>query len=137
MKKGEKLPTGKQLKTEQKVVDVYSLIARGAKEVEIVEFCKKTYNINRRRAFVLIKLAKEKMREILNKKMDEIRSEAIAKYEELYRLAMKDKDYKTATYIQSRIDKLNGIEFVGQQNDINVNTIIQKIQNVFNNEKNG
>ena len=61
----------------------------------------------------------------------EERIKAMARYEELYRLAMKNQDYKTAAFIQSRIDKINGLEVKKVVADINVDATIKKIDAII------
>lgn len=117
-------------KNEKRVNDVYSLICQGARHSEIVEYCEKKYNVKKRRAEYYITEARKKIKEITKQNLDDLRAEAVAKYNELYRLAIKDNDYRTACYILSRIDRINALETFNFKHDFNSN-VFEKLNKIF------
>lgn len=111
---------------EKRINEVYSLITKGAHNTEIVEYCAENFGVKKRRAEGYIRLAKQKIKELLKNDLLQIRSEALARYNELYRLAVEEKDYRTAAYIQSRIDRITGIEIYVIENKISLPETLRK-----------
>ena len=116
---------------EERINVIYSLICQGQRFSDIKRFCEKEYNIKQFATKKLFNSALERVREINIDNFVEIKKKSMARYEELYRLAVKNHDYKTAAFIQSRIDKINGLEVIKVVADINVDATIKKIDAII------
>lgn len=122
---------GLSAKNEKRINEVYSLICQGLRSYEIVDYCIKNFGVKKRRAEFYITEARKKIKELTKLNIEDLRNEAIARYNEIYRLVMQEKDYKTAVYVLSRIDKINALETFNFKHEISdvsdkIKEILQK-----------
>lgn len=110
----------KRNKEEIKIITekISELILMGFSREQIFNFLKKNYNLDKKRTVMrYIKGARELIDEISKKSLEEFRNEALARYYRLIKICEENGDYKTILAIQSRIDKITGIEtYIIKQN---------------------
>lgn len=95
---------------EKRITDIYQLLIRAYTYTDIVRYCAENYGIKARNVDKYIKKATQKITLENNKTLDELRAEANIRYSSWIRKAEAKEDYKTAAYLQSRKDKINGLE---------------------------
>jgi hypothetical protein len=95
----------------KRVLEVYTLLTQGKTYTDIVRYCKQAYNITSRRSVSkYIDHAMKRIKEENTKDINDIRIIANAKYIDLYKRLYSEGKYKDCAYIQSRIDRINGLE---------------------------
>ena len=95
---------------EKRIVEVYSLLCKGHTYSEIVRYCSSNYNITSRMTDKLIKRATEKIANDNRKDVKTMRAEANIRYLRWLRKCEEEGKYKDAAYMQSRMDRINGLE---------------------------
>jgi len=107
---------------ETRLKTVYSMITSGLNNTDICQNMSKIYNISHRQVYRLIDKAIIRIKENNIPEYEKQRSIANERYNNLYWESLKKKKYRDCVYIQSRIDKINGLE----NNIININTNANK-----------
>jgi len=98
--------------------EAYNLMLAGLTRREIINFFKKNYNFNPKRAEKIISLAKKEMLEVAKEMRQMAFEEAITRYRRLLRKCEETNKIGLALKIQERLDKIFGLE---SAKELNVN----------------
>jgi len=95
---------------EQRILVIYQLCCKGYSFTEIVQYCKQKYEIKKTQTSKYIKRAYKKILENNKGEIENKRAEAITRYLSWLKKAEEKGNITDAVKIQSRIDKINGLE---------------------------
>ncbi len=93
----------------QRVRVVSKLLIAGNSREDIVQFIAGTWELCERQADNYIKKANELISKSVKKEVNHDYAKAIIRFEELYKLSLERKDYKTASTINKELASLQGL----------------------------
>lgn len=93
----------------QRVRVVTGLLINGNSREDIVQYSSENWNIGERQTDKYIHKAKELVEKSVKKNIDYDYAKAIRRYEDLYKLAIDRKDYRTAITANKEITALQGL----------------------------
>jgi|WetSurMetagenome_2_1015567.scaffolds.fasta_scaffold155991_3 hypothetical protein len=93
---------------EQRIEKIYTMLIDSCSRYQILKFTKETWNIERSMADNYIKWAKEKIVEEAQQTIEEFHQDSKNKFKRLYRLAMKNKDFREARQIIETMNTVLG-----------------------------
>ena len=94
---------------EQRVKDIARLLINGSSREDIILLCAGNWNIGERQTDKYILRAKTLVEQSVKKRIEYDYAKAVRRYEELYRLNMDKKDYKTALAVNKELTALQGL----------------------------
>lgn len=93
----------------KRVEEISRLLIKGAARDIIVQYSSENWSIGERQVDKYIQRAKELIEHSVIRNVNYDYSKAIRRYEELYRLSMDGKEYKTAAQINKELAALQGL----------------------------
>jgi len=94
---------------EQRIKDIATLLINGNSREVIVLHCSEKWNIGERQADKYIARAKVLVEKSVKRKLEYDYAKAVRRYEDLYKLSLEKKDYKTALAVNKEITTLQGL----------------------------
>ena len=113
----------------KRIQEIYQMICQGANSMDIVQYGAETWKIKQRGMYKLITVAMKYISKKTEKTIDDIRTEANIRFDNLYRKLYKEGKYRDAIYAQSQKNKINGLEIqkVEHPGTVDINDIKQMI----------
>lgn len=94
---------------EQRVKDIATMLINGSSRESIVLHCSEKWNIGERQADKYIARAKVLVEKSVKRKLEYDYARAVRRYEDLYRLSIEKKDYRTALSVNKELTNLQGL----------------------------
>jgi len=94
---------------EQRIKDIATLLINGNSREVIVLHCSENWSIGERQADKYIARAKVLVEKSVKRKLEYDYAKAVRRYEDLYKLSLEKKDYKTALAVNKEITTLQGL----------------------------
>ena len=131
------MPKSDKNTIERRIKSISSMLINGNNREFIVLYCSENWNIGERQADKYISKARTLIEQSVKKQVAYDYAKAVRRYEELYRLSIEKKDYKTALSVNKELTTLQGlfkieVEHSGNIEFIcNITSVPLKIQNVL------
>lgn len=109
---------------EKRLLEVYTMLCKAYTYTEIVRYCTDKYSITSREVDKYIKKATSRLIDENKKNAEQLRAEANNRYLSWIRNCEKEGKYRDCAYIQSRMDKINGLETSSV--DVNITNLDKK-----------
>lgn len=103
------MPKADKSTVEKRIREVSVMLINGSSREVIVLHCSKYWSIGERQADKYIVRAKTLVEKSVSRKLEYDYAKAIRRYEDLYRLSIEKKDYKTALSVNKEITALQGL----------------------------
>lgn len=103
------LPKSDKNTIERRIKSISSMLINGNNREFIVLYCSENWNIGERQADKYISKARTLIEQSVKKQVAYDYAKAIRRYEELYRLSIEKKDYKTALSVNKELTTLQGL----------------------------
>lgn len=94
---------------ERRIKSISSMLINGNNREFIVLYCSENWNIGERQADTYISKARTLIEQSVKKQVAYDYAKAVRRYEELYRLSIEKKDYKTALSVNKELTTLQGL----------------------------
>ena len=94
---------------EQRVNELVKMILKGVCRDEMILYCSENWAIGERQSDKYTARAREKLEKSVSRKIEYDYSKAVRRYEDLYKLSLNKKDYKTAVSINEKLTALQGL----------------------------
>jgi len=94
---------------EQRVKDIATMLINGCSREVLVLHCSEKWNIGERQADKYIVRAKVLVENSIKRKVEYDYAKAVRRYEDLYRLSLEKKDYRTALSVNKELTTLQGL----------------------------
>ena len=94
---------------ERRIKSISSMLINGNNREFIVLYCSENWNIGERQADKYISKARTLIEQSVKKEVAYDYAKAVRRYEELYRLSIEKKDYKTALSVNKELTTLQGL----------------------------
>ena len=94
---------------ERRIKSISSMLINGNNREFIVLYCSENWNIGERQADKYISKARTLIEQSVKKQVAYDYAKAVRRYEELYRLSIEKKDYKTALSVNKELTTLQGL----------------------------
>ena len=94
---------------ERRIKSISSMLLNGNNREFIVLYCSENWNIGERQADKYISKARTLIEQSVKKQVAYDYAKAVRRYEELYRLSIEKKDYKTALSVNKELTTLQGL----------------------------
>lgn len=110
----------------KRVSEIYQLLIEAYSYNDIARYCKEKYGVTSSRTVSkYINAASKKIIADNDKQTTYLRAEAVARYQRWIRKSEKNENYRDAALMQSRLDKINGLE------SITINHEMEKLEDIF------
>lgn len=93
----------------KRIDHISSMLINGHSRDNIVRYCSEKWRIKERQSDKYIAKARALITESIKREVNYDYSKAIRRYEELYKLTIQNKDYRTALSINKEITNLQGL----------------------------
>ena len=103
------MPKSDKNTIERRIKSISSMLINGNNREFIVLYCSENWNIGERQADKYISKARTLIEQSVKKQVAYDYAKAVRRYEELYRLSMEKKDYKTALSVNKELTTLQGL----------------------------
>lgn len=103
------MPKSDKNTIERRIKSISSMLINGNNREFIVLYCSENWNIGERQADKYINKARTLIKQSVKKQVAYDYAKAVRRYEELYRLSMEKKDYKTALSVNKELTTLQGL----------------------------
>ena len=103
------MPKSDKNTIERRIKSISSLLINGNNREFIVLYCSENWNIGERQADKYISKARTLIEQSVKKQVAYDYAKAVRRYEELYRLSIEKKDYKTALSVNKELTTLQGL----------------------------
>ena len=103
------MPKSDKNTIERRIKSISSMLINGNNREFIVLYCSENWNIGERQADTYISKARTLIEQSVKKQVAYDYAKAIRRYEELYRLSIEKKDYKTALSVNKELTTLQGL----------------------------
>jgi len=103
------MPKSDKNTMERRIKSISSMLINGNNREFIVLYCSENWNIGERQAETYISKARTLIEQSVKKQVAYDYAKAIRRYEELYRLSIEKKDYKTALSVNKELTTLQGL----------------------------
>lgn len=103
------MPKSDKNTIERRIKSISSMLINGNNREFIVLYCSENWNIGERQADKYISKARTLIEQSVKKQVDYDYAKAVRRYEELYRLSIEKKDYKTALSVNKELTTLQGL----------------------------
>lgn len=117
------MPKADKSTVEQRIREVSVMLINGSSREVIVLHCSKYWSIGERQADKYIVRAKTLVEKSVSRKLEYDYAKAIRRYEDLYRLSIDKKDYKTALSVNKELTVLQGLHKMQIEHSGNVEFI--------------
>ena len=94
---------------EQRIKDIATMLINGNSRELIVLHCSENWSIGERQTDKYISRARTLVELSVKRKVEYDYAKAVRRYEDLYRLSLEKRDYKTATSINKELTNLQGL----------------------------
>ena len=103
------MPKSDKNTIERRIKSISSMLINGNNREFIVLYCSENWNIEERQADKYISKARTLIEQSVKKQVAYDYAKAVRRYEELYRLSIEKKDYKTALSVNKELTTLQGL----------------------------
>ena len=103
------MPKSDKNTVERRIKSISSMLINGNNREFIVLYCSENWNIGERQADKYISKARTLIEQSVKKQVAYDYAKAVRRYEELYRLSIEKKDYKTALSVNKELTTLQGL----------------------------
>ena len=103
------MPKSDKNTIERRIKSISSMLINGNNREFIVLYCSENWNIGERQADKYISKARTLIEQSVKKQVPYDYAKAVRRYEELYRLSIEKKDYKTALSVNKELTTLQGL----------------------------
>ena len=103
------MPKSDKNTIERRIKSISSMLIHGNNREFIVLYCSENWNIGERQADKYIRKARTLIEQSVKKQVAYDYAKAVRRYEELYRLSIEKKDYKTALSVNKELTTLQGL----------------------------
>ena len=103
------MPKSDKNTIERRIKSISSMLINGNNREFIVLYCSENWNIGERQADKYISKARTLIEQSVKKQVAYEYAKAVRRYEELYRLSIEKKDYKTALSVNKELTTLQGL----------------------------
>ena len=103
------MPKSDKNTIERRIKSISSMLINGNNREFIVLYCSENWNIGERQADKYISKARTLIEQSVKKQVAYDYAMAVRRYEELYRLSIEKKDYKTALSVNKELTTLQGL----------------------------
>ena len=103
------MPKSDKNTIERRIKSISSMLINGNNREFIVLYCSENWNIGERQADTYISKARTLIEQSVKKQVAYDYAKAVRRYEELYRLSIEKKDYKTALSVNKELTTLQGL----------------------------
>ena len=103
------MPKSDKNTIERRIKSISSMLINGNNREFIVLYCSENWNIGERQADKYISKARTLIEQSVKKQVAYDYTKAVRRYEELYRLSIEKKDYKTALSVNKELTTLQGL----------------------------
>ena len=103
------MPKSDKNTIERRIKSISSMLINGNNREFIVLYCSENWNIGERQADKYINKARTLIKQSVKKQVAYDYAKAVRRYEELYRLSIEKKDYKTALSVNKELTTLQGL----------------------------
>ena len=103
------MPKSDKNTIERRIKSISSMLINGNNREFIVLYCSENWNIGERQADKYISKARTLIEQSVKKQVAYDYAKAVRRYEELYRLSIEKKDYKTALSVNKELSTLQGL----------------------------
>ena len=103
------MPKSDKNTIERRIKSISSMLINGNNRGFIVLYCSENWNIGERQADKYISKARTLIEQSVKKQVAYDYAKAVRRYEELYRLSIEKKDYKTALSVNKELTTLQGL----------------------------
>ena len=103
------MPKSDKNTIERRIKSISSMLINGNNREFIVLYCSENWNIGDRQADKYISKARTLIEQSVKKQVAYDYAKAVRRYEELYRLSIEKKDYKTALSVNKELTTLQGL----------------------------
>ena len=103
------MPKSDKNTIERRIKSISSMLINGNNREFIVLYCSENWNIGERKADKYISKARTLIEQSVKKQVAYDYAKAVRRYEELYRLSIEKKDYKTALSVNKELTTLQGL----------------------------
>ena len=103
------MPKSDKNTMERRIKSISSMLINGNNREFIVLYCSENWNIGERQADKYISKARTLIEQSVKKEVAYDYAKAVRRYEELYRLSIEKKDYKTALSVNKELTTLQGL----------------------------
>lgn len=94
---------------EQRIKDIATMLINGSSRDVLVLHCSEKWNVGERQADKYIARAKALVETSIKRKVEYDYAKAVRRYEDLYRLSLEKKDYRTALSVNKELTALQGL----------------------------
>jgi len=98
-----------KITVEQRIKDIATMLINGNMREFIILHCSENWNIGERQADKYIERAKSLVEKSIKRKVEYDYAKAVRRYEDLYRLSIEKKDFKTALSVNKELTTLQGL----------------------------
>ncbi|MDH0660453.1 hypothetical protein [Empedobacter sp. GD03865] len=98
-----------KITVEQRIKDIATMLINGNMREFIILHCSENWNIGERQADKYIERAKSLVEKSIKRKVEYDYAKAVRRYEDLYRLSVEKKDFKTALSVNKELTTLQGL----------------------------
>lgn len=101
-----------KVEIKQRVLVIYKMLINGANTHEILQYAsdKTDWNVSERSVYSYINKANKLFEKTADAKQNIELGKALNRYNNLYSLALREKDYKTCAQIQDKLSELMGLK---------------------------
>jgi hypothetical protein len=103
------MPKSDKNTMERRIKSISSMLINGNNREFIVLYCSENWNIGERQADKYISKARTLIEQSVKKQVAYDYAKAVRRYEDLYRLSIEKKDYKTALSVNKELTTLQGL----------------------------
>ena len=103
------MPKSDKNTIERRIKSISSMLINGNNREFIVLYCSENWNIGERQADKYISKARTLIEQSVKKQVAYDYAKAVRRYEELYRLSIEKRDYKTALSVNKELTTLQGL----------------------------
>lgn len=103
------MPKSDKNTIERRIKSISLMLINGNNREFIVLYCSENWNIGERQADKYISKARTLIEQSVKKQVAYDYAKAVRRYEELYRLSIEKKDYKTALSVNKELTTLQGL----------------------------
>ena len=103
------MPKSDKNTIDRRIKSISSMLINGNNREFIVLYCSENWNIGERQADKYISKARTLIEQSVKKQVAYDYAKAVRRYEELYRLSIEKKDYKTALSVNKELTTLQGL----------------------------
>ncbi|MFV0234178.1 hypothetical protein OBK30_14145 [Empedobacter falsenii] len=98
-----------KITVEQRIKDIATMLINGNNRELILLHCSENWNIGERQSDKYIERAKSLVEKSIKKRVEYDYAKAVRRYEDLYRLSLDKKDFKTALSVNKELTTLQGL----------------------------